>query len=99
MKERLCLEVERLGLSAIIMGSQGFDAVRRGNDDSRLGNVNDYCVHQCVCPVIVVRYLEEKDAVTEAILAVKEGEEDDEYGVVVRRYNSREGRRAKTKRD
>ncbi|XP_023929284.1 universal stress protein PHOS32 [Quercus suber] len=78
MKERLCLEVERLGLSAVIMGSRGFGAVRRGNDDGRLGSVSDYCVHHCVCPVVVVRYPEDKDAVAEAVLAVKEGEEDDE---------------------
>ncbi|MBA0631786.1 hypothetical protein Godav_000627 [Gossypium davidsonii] len=29
LKERLCLEVERLGLSAVIMGSRGFRAVRK----------------------------------------------------------------------
>ncbi|KAG6509483.1 hypothetical protein ZIOFF_027476 [Zingiber officinale] len=55
MKERLCLEVERLGLSAVIMGSRGFGASRR-NSKSRLGSVSDYCVHHCVCPVVVVRY-------------------------------------------
>ncbi|WOK96432.1 universal stress protein PHOS34-like isoform X1 [Canna indica] len=55
MKERLCLEVERLGLSAVIMGSRGFGASRR-NNKSRLGSVSDYCVHHCVCPVVVVRY-------------------------------------------
>ncbi|KAK9998261.1 hypothetical protein SO802_017864 [Lithocarpus litseifolius] len=86
MKERLCLEVERLGLGAVIMGSRRFGAVRRGNDDGRLSSVSDYCVHHCVCPIVVVRYPEDKDAVAEAVLAVKEGEEDDEYGVVVRRF-------------
>ncbi|XLS85361.1 hypothetical protein HN51_035527 [Arachis hypogaea] len=60
MKERLCLEVERLGLSAVIMGSRGFGAVRRGSD-GRLGSVSDYCVHHCICPVVVVRYPEDKD--------------------------------------
>uniref|UniRef100_A0A7N2R582 Uncharacterized protein n=1 Tax=Quercus lobata TaxID=97700 RepID=A0A7N2R582_QUELO len=64
---------ERLGLSAVIMGSRRFGAVRRGNDDGRLGSVSD-----SVCPVVVVRYPEDKDAVAEAVLAVKEGEEDDE---------------------
>ncbi|KAK9987213.1 hypothetical protein SO802_032164 [Lithocarpus litseifolius] len=88
MKERLCLEVERLGLGAVIMGSWRFGAVRRGNDDGRLSSVSDYCVHHCVCPIIVVRYPEDKDVVAEAVLAVKEGEEDDEYGVVVRRFRS-----------
>ncbi|KDP38967.1 hypothetical protein JCGZ_00724 [Jatropha curcas] len=60
MKERLCLEVERLGLSAMIMGSRGFGAAKRGSD-GRLGSVSDYCVHHCVCPVVVVRYPEDKD--------------------------------------
>ncbi|CAL9168917.1 unnamed protein product, partial [Musa hybrid cultivar] len=55
MKERLCLEVERLGLSAVIMGSRGFGASRRSSK-SRLGSVSDYCVHHCVCPVVVVRF-------------------------------------------
>ncbi|KAL0017515.1 hypothetical protein SO802_004584 [Lithocarpus litseifolius] len=99
MKERLCIEVERLGLSVVIMGSWGFGAVHHGNDDGRLGSVSDYCVHHCVCPIVVVRSPEDKDAVAEAVLAVKEGEEDDEYGVVVRRYSSRERGRAKTKRN
>lgn len=60
MKERLCLEVERLGLSAAIMGSRGFGAAKRSGK-GRLGSVSDYCVHHCVCPVIVVRYPDEKD--------------------------------------
>lgn len=60
MRERLCLEVERLGLSALIMGSRGFGATKRGSD-GRLGSVSDYCVRHCVCPVVVVRYPDEKD--------------------------------------
>ncbi|KAL3522142.1 hypothetical protein ACH5RR_014976 [Cinchona calisaya] len=60
MKERLCLEVERLGLSAVIMGSRGFGAARRSTK-GRLGSVSDYCVHHCVCPVVVVRCPDEKD--------------------------------------
>ncbi|KAJ3708467.1 hypothetical protein LUZ61_012172 [Rhynchospora tenuis] len=55
MKERLCLEVERLGPNAVIMGSRGFGASRK-NAKGRLGSVSDYCVHHCVCPVVVVRY-------------------------------------------
>ncbi|XP_057453784.1 universal stress protein PHOS32-like [Lotus japonicus] len=76
MKERLCLEVERLGLSAVIMGSRGFGAVRRGSD-GKLGSVSDYCVHHCVCPVVVVRYPEDRDdaVVADAVVAVKEGDE------------------------
>lgn len=55
MNERLCLEVERLSLSAVIMGSRGVGASRVGNKGGRLGSVSDYCVHHCVCPVVVVR--------------------------------------------
>lgn len=61
MKERLCLEIERLGPNAVIMGSRGFGASRK-NAKGRLGSVSDYCVHHCVCPVVVVRYPD--DAVT-----------------------------------
>ncbi|KAG8040102.1 hypothetical protein GUJ93_ZPchr0657g29115 [Zizania palustris] len=53
MKEKLCLEVERLGLSAVIMGSKGFGTTRQ-TSNRRLGSMNDYCVHHCVCPVVVV---------------------------------------------
>ncbi|MBA0752198.1 hypothetical protein Gogos_001056, partial [Gossypium gossypioides] len=74
MRERLCLEVERLGLSAVIMGSRGFGAEKRGSD-GRLGSVSDYCVHHCVCPVIVVRYPEDKDGGDAApVVTVKETE-------------------------
>ncbi|GJT50267.1 universal stress protein PHOS32-like protein [Tanacetum coccineum] len=62
MKERLCLEVERLGLSVVIMGSRGFGTAKRGFTakegllGKKLGSVSDYCVHHCVCPVVVVRF-------------------------------------------
>ncbi|KAK4344538.1 hypothetical protein RND71_034714 [Anisodus tanguticus] len=81
MKERLCLEVERLGLSAVIMGSRGFGATKRGND-GRLGSVSDYCVRHCVCPVVVVRYPYEKDGGNTAhkqVVSVAENEEEGEY--------------------
>ncbi|KAG6479092.1 hypothetical protein ZIOFF_062551 [Zingiber officinale] len=61
MKERLCLEVERLNLSAVIMGSRGFRASRK-TSKGRLGSVSDYCVHHYVCPVVVVRYPDEGGA-------------------------------------
>ncbi|EEF36630.1 conserved hypothetical protein [Ricinus communis] len=60
MKERLFLEVERLGLSVVILGSRGFGAVKRGSD-GRLGNVSDYCIHHYVFPVVVVRYLDDNN--------------------------------------
>ncbi|KAE8668171.1 DNA repair metallo-beta-lactamase family protein, putative isoform 1 [Hibiscus syriacus] len=67
MKERLCLEVERLGLSAVIMGSRGFGAAGRPNK-GRLGSVSDYCVHHCICPVVVVRCPEEEKMMKKSIV-------------------------------
>ncbi|KAK9689030.1 hypothetical protein RND81_09G029900 [Saponaria officinalis] len=85
MKERLCLEVERLGFHAVIMGSRGFGASKRASN-GRLGSVSDYCVRHCVCPVVVVRCPDEKDGnVDDAMVAVAEAEvegvaeEDEEY--------------------
>ncbi|GJN14861.1 hypothetical protein PR202_gb01728 [Eleusine coracana subsp. coracana] len=66
MKERLCLEAERIGLSAMIMGSRGFGASRRVAK-GRLGSVSDYCVHHCVCPVVVVRYPDDATATGDAV--------------------------------
>ncbi|CAH9083522.1 unnamed protein product [Cuscuta europaea] len=80
MKERLCLEVERLGLNAVIMGSRGFGATRKGNN-SRLGSVSDYCVRHCVCPVVVVRYPEDRDGRStnvEPVVSVASMEDEDE---------------------
>lgn len=77
MKERLCLEVERLGLSAVIMGSRGFGAVKRGND-GRLGSVSDYCVRHCVCPVVVVRYPDDKEGGSEPVVSVASAQVEDE---------------------
>lgn len=76
MRERLCLEIERLGLSAVIMGSRGFGAEKRGSD-GKLGSVSDYCVHHCICPVVVVRYPEEKDD-GEPLVKVKEADKDED---------------------
>ncbi|KAG6392045.1 hypothetical protein SASPL_146251 [Salvia splendens] len=77
MKERLCLEVERLGLSALIMGSRGFGATKRGSD-GRLGSVSDYCVRHCVCPVVVVRYPDEKDSAEGTVVSVASAAEDED---------------------
>ncbi|XP_060189642.1 universal stress protein PHOS32-like [Lycium barbarum] len=80
MKERLCLEVERLGLSAMIMGSRGLGVNGKGIVKGKLGSVSDYCVHHCICPVVVVRYPQEdeKEEVVEADLPPVP-EEDQEY--------------------
>ncbi|XP_039025734.1 universal stress protein PHOS32-like isoform X1 [Hibiscus syriacus] len=80
MRERLCLEVERLGLSAVIMGSRGFGAEKRGSD-GKLGSVSDYCVHHCVCPVVVVRCPEDKEGGNgKPVVTVKEAEVEAESG-------------------
>ncbi|CAN6900982.1 hypothetical protein HID58_080656 [Brassica napus] len=85
MRERLCLEIERLGLSAVIMGSRGFGAEKRGSD-GKLGSVSDYCVHHCVFPVVVVRFPDDRDGcpaasapggTKEAIVTVKSGRDDE----------------------
>jgi hypothetical protein len=60
MKEILFLEVKRLVLNIVIMRNQGFGASRK-TYKGRLGSVSDYCVHHCVCPVVVVRYPDDKD--------------------------------------
>ncbi|XP_074301889.1 universal stress protein PHOS32-like [Silene latifolia] len=85
MKERLCLEVERLGFNAVIMGSRGFGASKKVSN-GRLGSVSDYCVRHCVCPVVVVRYPDEKDGNDDDTMhsvaeADEEGlpEEEEEY--------------------
>ncbi|GAB2284599.1 Universal stress protein phos34 [Dionaea muscipula] len=85
MKERLCLEVERLGFNAVIMGSRGFGASKRAIN-GRLGSVSDYCVRHCVCPVVVVRYPDEKEGnggnlATFPVSEAEEGleEEDEEF--------------------
>lgn len=78
------MEVERLGLSAVIMGSRGVGAAKRGND-GRLGSVSDYCVHHCVCPVVVVRFPDDDNGAgagasavaPAAVVAVKEDEEEE----------------------
>ncbi|PON49311.1 Universal stress protein [Parasponia andersonii] len=81
MKERLCLEVERLGVGALITGSRGFGASKRASN-GRLGSVSDYCVHHCVCPVIVVRSAEDKESKSEFPVVHEEeyDEEEQEYG-------------------
>lgn len=75
MKERLCLEVERLGLSAVIMGSRGIGA-SRGRSKGKLGSVSDYCVQHCACPVVVVRYKQDEKAAEER---EDEAEDNHEY--------------------
>ncbi|XP_055823715.1 universal stress protein PHOS32-like [Solanum dulcamara] len=74
MKERLCLEVERLRLSAMIMGSRGFGANNNRGivSKGKLGSVSDYCVKNCICPVVVVRHPQEVEK--KAAAAVVEAE-------------------------
>lgn len=81
MKERLCLEIERLGLSAVIMGSRGFGASRR-SCKTRLGSVSDYCVRHCVCPVVVVRH--------DASAALDSVQEEQEYHDAAEEHDHKE---------
>ncbi|XP_042954718.1 universal stress protein PHOS32-like [Carya illinoinensis] len=77
MRERLCLEVERLGLNAVIMGSRGFGAAR-GDSDGKLNSVSDYCVHHCVYPVVMVRYPDDGDGDVQAVVDAKEEDGEEE---------------------
>lgn len=77
MKERLCLEVERLGLSAVIMGSRGFGSrlsVSSRVSGKKLGSVSGYCVQHCVCPVVVVRFPDDGDRSGGGLFPVPEEE-------------------------
>ncbi|RKP19028.1 adenine nucleotide alpha hydrolases-like protein [Rozella allomycis CSF55] len=44
--------VETVKVDALIVGSRGLGALKR----AFLGSVGDYCVHNCHCPVIVVKH-------------------------------------------
>lgn len=77
MKERICLEVERLGVNVVIMGSRGFGAAKKGHK-ARLGSVSDYCVHHCDCPVVVVRFPEEEKEADGVVALQKLPEEERE---------------------
>lgn len=84
MKERLCLEIERLGLSAVIMGSRGTGVLRRSGK-GKLGSVSDYCVQHCVCPVVVVRYNQEENvAEEEAEEELQEFHDADDFSAQVK---------------
>ncbi|MCO5575098.1 hypothetical protein L7F22_028895 [Adiantum nelumboides] len=80
MKERVCLEVERLGVNAVIMGSRGFGAAKKPYK-ARLGSVSDYCVHHCDCPVVVVRFPE--DGKEGGVLVAVDNHLEEEKGVSV----------------
>eukprot|EP00250_Pteridium_aquilinum_P014779 c22194_g1_i1 orf=213-815(+) len=79
MKERICLEVERLGVNVVIMGSRGFGAAKKAHS-ARLGSVSDYCLHHCECPVVVVRSSDEETDIDGAT-ALGEFAKDREEGI------------------
>lgn len=78
MKERICLEVERLGVNVVVMGSRGFGAAKK-SEKARLGSVSDYCLHHCDCPVVVVRFPDEEGDGATALgeLTKEEGEREE----------------------
>ncbi|CAL4929557.1 unnamed protein product [Urochloa decumbens] len=55
VKDHVCFEAERLGLSAMIVGKCTFRASGKGVKGI-LGGVNDYCVKHCVCPIVFAPY-------------------------------------------
>ncbi|CAN6290451.1 unnamed protein product [Urochloa humidicola] len=79
MKERLCLEVERLRLSVVIIGS----ARRTSKGSLGLARIVDYCTQHCICPVVVVHFPDEGSAEDEEIsghgLSSAVGAEDAKY--------------------
>lgn len=78
MKERLCLEIERLGFDAVIMGSRGLGATKKESKGRPLGSVSDYCLQHCICPVVVVRSPDKKHRKSVDKAIVKVGKADDE---------------------
>lgn len=71
MKERICLEVERLGVNVVIMGSRGFGAAKKA-EKARLGSVSDYCLHHCDCPVVVVRFPDDEEEAADGLGVIVE---------------------------
>lgn len=71
-KERICLEAERLKLSALIMGSRHTGA-KKASSKAGSDSVSEYCVNHCDCPVVVVRYQgdEKVNALEEAAAALR----------------------------
>ncbi|GFZ12571.1 adenine nucleotide alpha hydrolases-like superfamily protein [Actinidia rufa] len=67
MKREAVLRGGEARAERVIMGSRGFGATKRENS-GRLGSVSDYCVRHCVCPVVVVRYPDERDDGDMAVL-------------------------------
>ena len=63
-KQQLLAITDNLKPTVFIVGSRGLGAVKR----TLLGSVSDYCVHNCACPVLIVKKPEEASA-TEGQLA------------------------------
>ena len=43
--------VEKMKADFLVIGSRGMGVLKR----SFLGSTSDYCIHHCVCPVIVIK--------------------------------------------
>jgi len=50
-KEQILALTENIKPGMLVIGSRGLGALRR----TFLGSVSDYCVHNCPCPVVVVK--------------------------------------------
>ncbi|KAI9096552.1 hypothetical protein DFS34DRAFT_145600 [Phlyctochytrium arcticum] len=51
-RDELVYKTKELHADLFIIGSRGMGALKR----TFLGSVSDYCVHSCLCPVLVVRH-------------------------------------------
>lgn len=50
-KEQILALAENMKPTMLVIGSRGLGAFKR----TFLGSVSDYCVHNCPCPVVVVK--------------------------------------------
>ncbi|CAH8387519.1 unnamed protein product [Eruca vesicaria subsp. sativa] len=71
---------------AVDLSEESAYAVRwaKKGSDGKLGSVSDYCLHHCVCPVVVVRFPDEdRDGPPSGpLVTVKAGGDDDDDGDV-----------------
>ena len=50
-RDVICSAAEKAGADMVVMGSRGYGFLQR----ALLGSVSNHCVHNCKCPVVVVK--------------------------------------------
>ncbi|CAL4922783.1 unnamed protein product [Urochloa decumbens] len=50
-RDVICGAAEKAGADMVVMGSHGYGFLQR----ALLGSVSNHCVHNCKCPVVVVK--------------------------------------------